>query len=80
MGTPREEGFVMPAEWAPHARCWMAWPCREEAFGDGLEAARRAYAEVAQAISQFEPVTMMLPPADTPGKVWLPATSEALST
>jgi agmatine deiminase len=62
LGTPREEGFVMPAEWAPHARCWMAWPCREEAFGDGLEAARRAYAEVAQAISQFEPVTMIARP------------------
>ena len=62
LGTPREEGFAMPAEWAPHARCWMAWPCREEAFGDGLEAARRAYAEVAQAISQFEPVTMIARP------------------
>jgi len=56
LGTPREEGFVMPAEWAPHARCWMAWPCREEAFGDGLEAARRSYAEVARMMGDAKAV------------------------
>ncbi len=63
MTTPREAGFSMPAEWAPHARCWMAWPCRQEAWGDvGLDEARRAYAEVAQAIARFEPVTMICRP------------------
>jgi agmatine deiminase len=40
----------------------MAWPCREEAWGPGLEAARRAYAEVAQTIASFEPVTMIARP------------------
>lgn len=62
--TPREAGFAMPPEWAPHARCWMAWPCREAAWGDpaGLEEARRSYAEVAQAIARFEPVTMICRP------------------
>lgn len=50
----------MPAEWAPHERCWMAWPCRDTLWGDdGLEPARRAYAAVAQAIASFEPVTML---------------------
>lgn len=51
--------FAMPPEWAPHRRCWMAWPCRDELWGEQLEAARRAYAEVAQAIAAFEPVTMI---------------------
>ena len=61
-GTPRAAGFVMPPEWAPHERCFMAWPCREEtwALSDGdIEAGREAYAEVAKAIARFEPVTML---------------------
>ncbi len=56
---PADDGFFMPAEWAPHARCWMAWPCRESLWEDGLEAARDAYAAVARAIAAFEPVTML---------------------
>ena len=24
--TPREAGFYLPAEWAPHAATWFAWP------------------------------------------------------
>lgn len=52
----------MPAEWAPHTRCWMAWPCREELWGDRLEAARQDVADVAKAIAAFEPVTMVARP------------------
>jgi len=59
---PAEDGFFMPAEWAPHSRCWMEWPCRAETWGDRIEAAREAYAEVAKAIAQFEPVTMITKP------------------
>jgi agmatine deiminase len=52
----------MPPEGARHERCWMAWPCREELWGERMAAARQAYAEVAQAIAQFEPVTMIARP------------------
>ena len=52
----------MPPEWAPHARCWMQWPCREPLFGEHLRAARETYAEVAQTIAEFEPVTMIASP------------------
>ena len=58
MGDPVDEGFTMPAEWAPHARCWMAWPCHPKTFPD-LAAARDAYAAVARAICRFEPLTMI---------------------
>ncbi|MCK4866448.1 MAG: agmatine deiminase family protein, partial [Alphaproteobacteria bacterium] len=44
MTTPAAEGFSMPAEWQPHERCWMAWPCRQELWGDRLDDARDAYA------------------------------------
>lgn len=64
MTLPRDDGFFMPAEWMPHSRCWMAWPCREALWGDRLELAQDAYAEVANAIAAFEPVTMIANPED----------------
>ncbi|MGC1183268.1 agmatine deiminase family protein [Legionella sp.] len=61
--TPKEAGFYMPAEWHPHTRCWMAWPCHKETWTSiGLQKARIAYAQIAQAIVQYEPVTMLVNP------------------
>ena len=57
MTTPREAGYFMPPEWAPHAGCWMAWPCRPENWDD-IEKARATYVEIARVIARFEPVTM----------------------
>lgn len=59
---PTEDGFSMPPEWGRHRGCYMAWPCHEETFGDRMEAARDAYAAVAQAIAGFEPVTLFANP------------------
>ena len=52
----------MPAEWEPHRGCFMAWPRNGEAWGRTLEEVRRDYAAVAQAISRFEPVIMIVDP------------------
>jgi len=49
----------MPAEWAPHERTLMAWPCRRELWGDRLAVAKEEYAGVANAIAAFEPLTMV---------------------
>ncbi len=62
---PADLGFAMPAEWAPHAGCWMAWPKRVELWREHLEAAREDYVRVAQAIAAYEPVTMFADPKDT---------------
>ncbi|MDO8287951.1 MAG: agmatine deiminase family protein [Parvibaculum sp.] len=62
--TPADDGLFMPAEWEPHARCWMQWPSRGEVWGEQLPQAYMAYAQVARAISQFEPVSMVCRPAD----------------
>ena len=62
LGPPHRDGFFMPPEWAPHSRCWMAWPVRESLWGDRLQAAFEAYAEVARSIAEFEPVTMVAVP------------------
>ncbi len=60
MSTPREDGFLMPAEWAPHAGCWMIWPERTDNWRLGGKPAQAAFVAVAAAISRFEPVTMMV--------------------
>jgi len=58
---PRAMGFFMPAEWARHSCCWMAWPCRAGLWNDPAAVARE-YAAVANAIARFEPVKMLAPP------------------
>lgn len=59
MTVPATKGYYMPAEWHPHERCWMAWPCRDEIWNGRIEDARQAYARVARAIAEFEPVTIV---------------------
>jgi agmatine deiminase len=61
---PAELGFSMPAEWAPHEGCWMAWPTRVELWEDYLEAAREDYVSVARSIARFESLTMFADPLD----------------
>ncbi|MGB0112287.1 MAG: agmatine deiminase family protein [Ilumatobacteraceae bacterium] len=50
-----------PAEWERHERTVMCWPVRRSMWGDLLEDAEAAHAEVANAIAAFEPVTMLAP-------------------
>ena len=68
---PAELGYTMPAESAPHAACWMAWPQRAEIWGDFFEGAREDYVRVARAIADYEPVTMVAAPENAE---FLPAT------
>ncbi|GAA4656097.1 agmatine deiminase family protein [Streptomyces chumphonensis] len=64
MPTPAAHGFRMPPEWAPHDRTWMAWPGPNPTFDseESLDAARTAWADVARAVSRFEPVTVVASP------------------
>src|SRR5882757_2256784 len=56
--TPATDGFHAPAEWEPHAGCWMAWPERPDNWRAEAGPAQEAYAAVAGAIAASEPVTM----------------------
>ena len=49
----------LPAEWEPHERTVMGWPCRVALWRETLPQARSDYAAVANAIAAFEPVTMI---------------------
>lgn len=62
--TPVARGMFMPADWEPHARCWMQWPRRAELWGPYLPQAIVAYAAVARAIARFEPVSVVAHPED----------------
>ena len=53
-----------PAEWEPHERTLMGWPCRVQLWGETLAQARADYAAVANAIAAFEPVTMIANPGE----------------
>jgi len=53
----------MPGEFAPHERTVICWPTREEIYpGALLDEARAAHVELAIAIAQYEPVTMIARP------------------
>ncbi len=46
----------MPAEWTRHDGCWMLWPERPDNWRGGAAPGRLAFAQVAAAIAQGEPV------------------------
>ncbi|XP_072992620.1 agmatine deiminase-like [Typha latifolia] len=56
--NPSELGFHMPAEWEPHLQCWMGWPERQDNWRENAGPAQMVFANVAIAISKFEPVTI----------------------
>lgn len=54
----------MPAEFSPHERTMMAFPCRADLWASRLREGQLAWAEVARTIAEFEPVTMLARPTD----------------
>ncbi|MDJ0395973.1 agmatine deiminase family protein [Rhodococcus sp. G-MC3] len=60
--------FLMPAETAPQEKVWMAFPCEGYSLGADEAAkdeARSTWAAVAHAVREFEPVTVVVDPAET---------------
>lgn len=60
--TPLALGYTMPGEFEPHANAWMGWPDSGMLWREDAKPAQKQYADVAKAISQFEPVVMMANP------------------
>ena len=50
----------IPAEWEPHACCWMAWAVHPE-WADWTEDVKAELDEIVRVISQFEPVRLLTP-------------------
>jgi len=51
----------MPAEWAPHASTWLAWPSHPALWGEHLGPARAAFAELVAAIAVGETAEVLVP-------------------
>ncbi len=65
--SPRADGYRMPAEFAPHERCLIAWPTRtRDYWADYYMLAQHTYAAVAHAIARCEPVTIVARPGEGP--------------
>ena len=72
MKTPTQENFYMPAEWYQHECCWMQWPTEFFTINAtsswshfDLDKGRLAWANVANAISRFEKLKMIVHPSDS---------------
>ncbi len=51
----------MPAEWAPHAATWVAWPSHADLWQENLEPAREAFAHLVEAIASGEVAEVLVP-------------------
>ena len=57
---PKDLGFFMPGEWQSHQQTWMMWPTGlDPERYPNIDTMRDAYAETANLISEFEPVTII---------------------
>jgi len=54
--------FKMPPEWARHQRMFIEWPVEDPVWNGKIDLAFAAFARVAAAISEFEPVTVIVNP------------------
>lgn len=60
MTTPASDGYRMPGEFETHEGCIMIWPMRPGSWIYGGDGARKAFAQVAEAIADSEQVTMLV--------------------
>lgn len=62
-----KNGWMMPAEWSPHAATWMVWPHNqalwESGWGVTLAEVQVDFARVVNAIARFEPVKLVVDPS-----------------
>lgn len=62
--APADDGFSFPAEWVRHERTLMQFLPPQNWTYSQLKGARREWAAVANAVAEFEPVTMAVQTSD----------------
>ena len=58
--TPASDGYRMPGEFEHHDGCYMIWPERPDNWRLGGKPAQKVFAEVANTIGKYEPMTMIV--------------------
>ncbi|MBR0797974.1 agmatine deiminase family protein [Bradyrhizobium jicamae] len=56
-----DEPIRIPAEWEPHACCFMAWAVHREWEAD-IDNVKRELHEVISTVAEYEPVRLLVPP------------------
>jgi agmatine deiminase len=54
--TPKQLGYRMPPEWAPHQATWLSWPHKEASWPGKLGRVLPVYARAVAALARSEPV------------------------
>ena len=67
--TPAALGYRMPAEWAPHAATWLAWPHNEETWPGRLPQVRDIFLDMIEALHRHETVHLLVNDAATAEQV-----------
>ena len=62
--TPQALGYQVPARFDQHACTLMSYPPAQEAIATDLEGFRDEIAQIASSIARFEPVKLIVDPAD----------------
>lgn len=63
--NPRDLNYRMPAEWAKHERTFISWPVQDSmVYPENYANVTAAYAEIIEAMAEFEPVTVVVNPDD----------------
>ncbi|SLN69692.1 Agmatine deiminase [Roseovarius albus] len=63
-GSAGQDGYMFPAEWARHEQTLMQFPSPQNWPRRQLKAARKEWANVANLVAEYEPVTMAVRPQD----------------
>jgi len=58
--SPADRGYAMPAEWAPHAATWLAWPHNVHDWPGRFGAIPWVFADVARKLAEGEVVRVMV--------------------
>ena len=57
---PIDDGYRMPGEFERHKGTYMIWPERPDNWRLGAKPAQKVFAQVANTISKYEPITMVV--------------------
>ncbi|MGC2163173.1 MAG: agmatine deiminase family protein [Silvibacterium sp.] len=59
-GTPKENGYRMPAEWAQHTATWIAWPHNPQDWPGKFQPIPWVYADIVRHLSSVEDVHILV--------------------